>query len=257
MNKNLGERIIQIRTEKNMTQGELASRVGVTRQAISKWERGDGLPDLYNVSKLAKALNVSVDDLLDNNHTYQSSTTNDININNIGGSFKKLLYKAKNTTNSEYAKKVKKYLLIGGGIGLLVGIFMIGFGFFGFAAGALNAVNGTTIDFDPTTFNPDDITMPKPFNPIPYMVIFLLGGVVSGISVYVLFAGLSIVIAGVTTSYLDTRDKCPKCGDAVDIDERSCSNCGYNLEENNEHRCSCGKENQPSDKFCRECGSKL
>ena len=44
MNKNLGERIIQIRTEKNMTQGELASRVCVTRQAISKWERGDGLP---------------------------------------------------------------------------------------------------------------------------------------------------------------------------------------------------------------------
>ena len=125
---------------------------------------------------------------------------------------------------------------------------MIG-GFFGFANGAFNSVNDmpSMMPGEPISF----------FNPIPYMILFMFGGIVSSISVYVLYVGIAVVAVGVGTDFLDTRRKCPKCGDEIDPDEKSCSNCGYNLEENPDYRCICGKENEPHDKFCRECGAKL
>ena len=69
--------------------------------------------------------------------------------------------------------------------------------------------------------------------------------------------GLSIVVAGVTTKYLDTRKKCPSCGNEIDLDELVCSNCGYDLKEHHDKTCSCGKVNQPEDLYCRQCGQKL
>lgn len=61
----LGEKIQRLRKNKNMSQEELAQKMNVTRQAISKWERNEGLPDLYNVKHLAEVLGVSIDELLD------------------------------------------------------------------------------------------------------------------------------------------------------------------------------------------------
>lgn len=247
---NVGKKIVTLRNRENITQDELARRVGVTRQAISKWERGEGLPDLYNITLLAKALGVTVDDLVqsESQSEYYNTSDNDVNLNNVGGFIKKLLYKAKTTTNSDLAKKIRKNLLLGGGIGLAVGIIMIVSGFVSFTSGAFNSVN---------EMGNFPIQEPTLFNPLPSMLLFLLGGVVSSISVYVLYAGFGIAIAEVTTNFLDTRRKCPKCGDEIDDDERMCSNCGYNLEENPDHRCKCGKANSPEDKFCRECGEKL
>ncbi len=40
-----GEKILSLRKERNMSQEELALKTNVTRQAISKWERNEGLPD--------------------------------------------------------------------------------------------------------------------------------------------------------------------------------------------------------------------
>lgn len=61
----LGEKIQRLRKNKNFSQEELAQKMNVTRQAISKWERNEGLPDLYNVKHLAEVLGVSIDELLD------------------------------------------------------------------------------------------------------------------------------------------------------------------------------------------------
>lgn len=248
MDNFLGEKICQLRTSKNITQEELASRIGVSRQAISKWERGEGLPDLYNIKALAKEFNVSVDSLMDEQHQQQETSfhnhhTNHTQNGNTGNYIKKLLYKAKNTTNSVEAKKIKKALIKYGIIGIVVGAAMTLFGFFSFATKAFNSVNS----FDPGNTGS--------FNPIGYMIIFLLGGVVSGLSVYVLFGGLSIFVAEKATNYLDTRKKCPNCGDEIDEDEDVCSNCGFKL--NKVIICECGKENQPGDKFCRKCGKPL
>lgn len=52
------------RREKGYTQDELASRLGVTPQAVSKWERGLSLPDTDMLPDISKILEISVDDLL-------------------------------------------------------------------------------------------------------------------------------------------------------------------------------------------------
>ena len=46
-----------------LTQEELATKVGVSKSAIAKWETGGGLPDRDNLKKLAEAINLSVDEL--------------------------------------------------------------------------------------------------------------------------------------------------------------------------------------------------
>lgn len=60
-----GERLKNYRKAKNYTQGELALRVGVSAQAVSKWEKGECLPDVYNLKLLAKLYRVSMDFLMD------------------------------------------------------------------------------------------------------------------------------------------------------------------------------------------------
>ncbi len=60
----LGNRIRKIRTEAGLTQKEVAAAVGVTEQAISKWEADLGRPSLLKSPALAKALGVSLDCLL-------------------------------------------------------------------------------------------------------------------------------------------------------------------------------------------------
>ncbi|RRK09672.1 XRE family transcriptional regulator [Lactiplantibacillus garii] len=63
MNK-FPEQLKKIRKEKAITQDELASKLFVTRQAISKWESGDSTPDLNNLIKLTDIFNVSLDTLV-------------------------------------------------------------------------------------------------------------------------------------------------------------------------------------------------
>ncbi|MBO4900512.1 MAG: helix-turn-helix domain-containing protein [Lachnospiraceae bacterium] len=57
------ENLVQMRKLLGMTQEDLAEKVGVSRQAIAKWESGDSLPDLEKSKLLAEALDVSLDEL--------------------------------------------------------------------------------------------------------------------------------------------------------------------------------------------------
>lgn len=59
-----GSTIKRLREEKNLTQTELADRIGVSSKAVSKWETAKGLPDITLIESLAKALNVSVMELM-------------------------------------------------------------------------------------------------------------------------------------------------------------------------------------------------
>ena len=59
-----GKKISNLRQNANMTQDDLALRMGVTPQAISKWERGQSLPDIFILGDLCRLLNVSSDWLL-------------------------------------------------------------------------------------------------------------------------------------------------------------------------------------------------
>lgn len=57
----IGERIIQLRNQKNMSQGHLAQTLGVSRQAISKWENDQSSPDTLHLIKLADILDTDVE----------------------------------------------------------------------------------------------------------------------------------------------------------------------------------------------------
>ncbi len=60
-----GKRVKSFRLRKNYSQKEIALRIGVSEQAVSKWENGECLPDVYNLKLLAQILHISVDSLLD------------------------------------------------------------------------------------------------------------------------------------------------------------------------------------------------
>ncbi|MDR1569038.1 MAG: helix-turn-helix domain-containing protein [Oscillospiraceae bacterium] len=59
-----GVRLLALRKQNGLSQEELAERLGVTRQAVSKWERGEALPDTENLITLARLYRVSLDELL-------------------------------------------------------------------------------------------------------------------------------------------------------------------------------------------------
>ena len=60
----IGKFILELRREKNMTQQELADKIGVTDRAISKWENGRGMPDLSLMIPLCKELNITINELI-------------------------------------------------------------------------------------------------------------------------------------------------------------------------------------------------
>lgn len=60
----LGERIYKLRNERNLTQEQLAEKLGVTRQSISKWEGDLVKPEIEKLKAMAKLFEVSLDDLI-------------------------------------------------------------------------------------------------------------------------------------------------------------------------------------------------
>lgn len=64
MENQIGEKISQNRQNQKMTQEEFASRLGVTPQAVSKWERGLSLPDIALVEGICQILHISANELL-------------------------------------------------------------------------------------------------------------------------------------------------------------------------------------------------
>lgn len=61
----LHEKIVLYRKKNGLSQEALAEKIGVSRQAVSKWETGDALPEVTKLKSLAETFNVTVDFLLD------------------------------------------------------------------------------------------------------------------------------------------------------------------------------------------------
>ena len=64
MNLSVGANIRRKRLERNLTQEEVAMQLAVSSQSISKWERGEGYPDIEMLPPLAHYFGISVDELL-------------------------------------------------------------------------------------------------------------------------------------------------------------------------------------------------
>jgi transcriptional regulator with XRE-family HTH domain len=67
---NIGERISTLRKEKDISQTELAKRLNVSRQAVSKWETGQSAPDALNLIRLAEILETDVEYLTTGRRSY-------------------------------------------------------------------------------------------------------------------------------------------------------------------------------------------
>ena len=64
MDEKITEKLIKLRKEHNLSQEQLADELGVSRQAVSKWERGEASPDTDNLIALARIYDTSLDSLL-------------------------------------------------------------------------------------------------------------------------------------------------------------------------------------------------
>ena len=64
----ISENLLFLRKKNKFSQEEVAEKIGVSRQAVAKWEAGDTLPDINNCKALAKIYDISLDDLVN----YQS-----------------------------------------------------------------------------------------------------------------------------------------------------------------------------------------
>ena len=80
---NIGKKISSARRELGITQVELAEKMSVTRQTVSRWESGTALPDVEKVSQIASILNVSCDYLLNEEAISSNVDTNEQSISRL------------------------------------------------------------------------------------------------------------------------------------------------------------------------------
>lgn len=80
----LGEKIRTLRKQAHLSQEQLAQRLSVSRQAITKWETDSGTPDIDNLKALSQVFSISIDELLldkkkkNKDYLYESTTEYDI-----------------------------------------------------------------------------------------------------------------------------------------------------------------------------------
>ena len=67
MKNNLSDNIKKLRKDNNLSQEDLADKLGVSRQSISKWEQGDAYPEMDKLMQMAELFNVSLDNLVHSN----------------------------------------------------------------------------------------------------------------------------------------------------------------------------------------------
>ncbi|MCI6157876.1 MAG: helix-turn-helix domain-containing protein [Peptoniphilaceae bacterium] len=73
----LADKIIELRKKNNWSQEELAAKLGVSRQAISKWESAQSIPDLERILKMSALFGVSTDTLIKDEIELSSAPIND------------------------------------------------------------------------------------------------------------------------------------------------------------------------------------
>jgi len=121
---NIGERITALRKEKDISQAELAKRLEVSRQAVSKWEQGLSSPDTVKLIQLAQILGTEVEYLATGVHPEPGSV-----VLNVVETVEKEKVLVKEVVRHIPRKPVKKnpidYWLVGGMgfvLGLLIGL---------------------------------------------------------------------------------------------------------------------------------------
>jgi transcriptional regulator with XRE-family HTH domain len=122
MNIEIANRLFELRKQKNLSQEELAEKIGVSRQAVSKWERAKSSPDTNNLIELARLYEISLDELLfttepvprekeEDKKEYVSIGFNGIHVKEKDGSEVHIGLKGihvKNKNNPDFADEIEK-----------------------------------------------------------------------------------------------------------------------------------------------------
>jgi transcriptional regulator with XRE-family HTH domain len=82
---NIGEKIQIIRKENKLSQEEFAEKLGVSRQAISKWELGDSIPDIAKIALISKTFDISTDSIIFDTVDLKGNTKNYGDLSNGNG----------------------------------------------------------------------------------------------------------------------------------------------------------------------------
>lgn len=105
----LGSKIKEIRKNFGLTQEDLAEKINVSRQAVAKWEMGNGVPDTDNLKVISKLFGISIDTLLDNKSDIPLMVLHqEINLKDFG---KGLTEQHKNLLNKNFDESWKVYVL--------------------------------------------------------------------------------------------------------------------------------------------------
>ncbi len=65
MNKPISQKISEIRKARSLTQEQLGAKLGISSQAVSKWEKGESMPDIMLLPSLCEILGITADALLE------------------------------------------------------------------------------------------------------------------------------------------------------------------------------------------------
>ena len=112
-----GEKIQKLRKEAGLSQEELSYQLGVSRQAVSKWERDNGYPETEKIVRISKLFQVSLDYLLNDEDAEKPEMRPDENG----------LYVSREMADGFLAYQKRKMLKIGIAVGLLVGSLSLSF----------------------------------------------------------------------------------------------------------------------------------
>ncbi len=87
LKRTIAKNIAELRKEAQMTQFELAEKLNYSDKAVSKWERGESVPDISVLKEIADMFSVTVDFLLEEEHSKKRSFTNNLRIKMKNHSF--------------------------------------------------------------------------------------------------------------------------------------------------------------------------
>ena len=124
---NLGERILTLRQERGISQADLASRLDVSRQAVSKWEKGLSSPDTVKLIQLAEVFDIEVEYLATGIKPEPKSVVLNV-VETVERVEEKVVVKevVRHIPRKPVKKNPLDYWIIGGAgflLGLLVGLF--------------------------------------------------------------------------------------------------------------------------------------
>lgn len=147
------EKIVELRKQKGLSQEELAEQLGVSRQAVSRWELGQTLPDIPNLLQLCELFGVSVDYLVrDEELTIAKSEQNTKTIARLTREREKTRYQARKYYYTAWAAVLMaigfmlaavidcRSISLGIGIGQFVGAAIV-WGFYGRAVNKIEKLN--------------------------------------------------------------------------------------------------------------------